>query len=226
MKKLDCRVEKLVLIDALDECDNEDHIREIINLLAQIHSIRWVELRLLITSRPDLPVRLGFIQIPESHRDFILHEIPMDVIGHDIGAFLRDKLSKIRDTYNSMALTRSQITMDWPSEQDVQALVQISVPLFIIAATMCRFVEDTRSEWDPEKKLSQVLNDNSIRSQKQLVRTYGPVLNQFLQDNMTQRQRNARIQQCRKIVGSIVIFSEPLSATSLSIILEESLGVV
>jgi hypothetical protein len=94
--------ETLIVIDALDECENEDHIITILHLLARIQSIESVKLRLLVTSRSELPVRLDFIKIPESHRNFILHEIPPPVIKHDIDAFLRNELPKIRENYNCL----------------------------------------------------------------------------------------------------------------------------
>lgn len=73
-------LEALLVIDALDECENESHIVTILHLLARIRSIKSAKLRILITSRPDLPLRLGLKKIPESHRDFILHDILPPVI--------------------------------------------------------------------------------------------------------------------------------------------------
>lgn len=92
----------LLVIDALDECEDAGHIAIILHHLARIQFIKSANLRLLVTSRPDLPVRLDFMKIPESHRDFILHDIPLPVIKHDIDAFLRNEFSRIRDAYNCL----------------------------------------------------------------------------------------------------------------------------
>ncbi len=135
----------LIVIDALDECENEGHVTIILHLLARIQSIESVKLRLLVTSRPELLVRLGFKQIPESHQNFILHEIPPPVIKHDIEAFLKNELPKIRDAYNCLPPSGEGISSDWPPERNMQVLVNMAVPLFIFAATMCHFIGET---WD------------------------------------------------------------------------------
>lgn len=136
----------LIVIDALDECENQGHIAMILHLLARIQSIESNKLRLLVTSRPELPVRLGFTKIPDSHRDFILHEVPDPIIEHDIGAFLRDEFPKIRNEYNCEPPSGVRIPSDWPYEQNLRALIIMAVPLFISAVTMCRFIGET--DWD------------------------------------------------------------------------------
>ena len=46
----------LLIVDALDECDNEDHIRTILQLLAEARSLTTVRLRVFLTSRPEIPI--------------------------------------------------------------------------------------------------------------------------------------------------------------------------
>jgi hypothetical protein len=51
----------------------------------QINNVR---LRLFLTSRPELPIRLGFKKMSaDVHKDMILHEVPLAVISHDIASF-------------------------------------------------------------------------------------------------------------------------------------------
>jgi len=47
----------IVVVDALDECDDENNIRIILQLLAEARSLNTVRLRVFLTSRPDLPIR-------------------------------------------------------------------------------------------------------------------------------------------------------------------------
>ena len=151
----------LLVIDALDECENERHIGIILHLLAQMRSIESIKLRLLVTSRPELPLRLGFMKIPEAHRNFILHDIPPRVIKHDNHVFLRDELPKIRD--NCEPSLNERIPSNWSSERNTEALVDMAVPLFIFAATMCRFIGDIW-DWDPVGKLIKILRYRSFGS--------------------------------------------------------------
>lgn len=53
----------IVVIDALDECEREEDIRAILELLARTRATRPIALRVLVTSRPELPIRLGFEQM-------------------------------------------------------------------------------------------------------------------------------------------------------------------
>ena len=53
----------LVVVDALDECDGDNDVKTIISLLATAKALRSARLRIFITSRPELPIRLGFKNI-------------------------------------------------------------------------------------------------------------------------------------------------------------------
>lgn len=50
----------VVVIDALDECDCSESIKTTLLLLSRIEAVTAVRLRIFVTSRPELPVELGF----------------------------------------------------------------------------------------------------------------------------------------------------------------------
>ncbi len=58
-----------------------------------------------MTSRPELPIRLGFTKIQGEDQDLVLHDIPRPIIEHDLRVFLKYELAKIRDEYNHDAYT-------------------------------------------------------------------------------------------------------------------------
>jgi hypothetical protein len=72
----------ILVIDALDECEDENDIKLILRLFAEAKALSTVQLRIFITSRPEIPVRLGFrVHIAEAeHQDFVLHHVPQDII--------------------------------------------------------------------------------------------------------------------------------------------------
>ncbi|MCJ1349815.1 hypothetical protein MMC31_008056, partial [Peltigera leucophlebia] len=55
----------IIVIDALDECERKEDIQAILYLLAQTKGLGPVSLRVFVTSRPDLPIRLGFKQMSD-----------------------------------------------------------------------------------------------------------------------------------------------------------------
>ena len=220
-------MDKLVLVvDALDECENEGHVKLVLHLLAQIQRLKSLNMRIFVTSRPELPIRLGFNKIADTYQDLILHEIPKPVITRDISVFLRSEFTRIRDEYNLSSSSVPVLPLEWPSEHNFQALVLTAVPLFIFAATMCRFIGETGWDWDPVGKLSKVLRYQSYGSLTQLERTYLPVLTQILRGNITEAEKSNRIQDFRNIVGPIIVLFEPLSTTSIAALLDISRRVV
>jgi Mrp family chromosome partitioning ATPase len=88
---------RVVVIDALDECEQETDIRAILQLLAQTKDIQPVPLRVVVTSRPELHIRLGFKEMPNgTYQDLVLHEVSKSTIEHDIRLFLEHELGDIR----------------------------------------------------------------------------------------------------------------------------------
>ncbi|KAL5365099.1 WD40 repeat-like protein [Aspergillus floccosus] len=197
----------VVVIDALDECEHDKDIRNIIRLLPLLQKARSIHLRVFLTSRPELPVSLGFLEIGDrAYQDLALHEIPEDVTERDIHLFLQDRFAKIRRDKN--------ISQDWPGDNVIQELVRISVPLFISAATVCRYIEN--SKWEPKLRLRELLNDQAKYVSK-MDKIYLPVLTRLLDDQESDSLEQLRLlQEFHDIVGTIVLLAAPLSINALS----------
>ncbi|KAK3360762.1 hypothetical protein B0T25DRAFT_565638 [Lasiosphaeria hispida] len=180
-----------IVIDALGKCECEDDVKLIIRLFSQAMDLASIHLRVFITSRPELPIRLGFKDIRGNYQDLAL------------------------DDYNSQDFDDEQLSPNWPGEH-IQTLVRMTTPLFIFAATICRFVAD--ETWlDPMGQLVKVLNHQSGPGSDldKLDLAYLPVLDQLVAGK-TDRARNLLASEFQKIVGPIVLLPEPLSASSLS----------
>ncbi|KAJ6092101.1 NACHT and WD40 domain protein [Penicillium canescens] len=194
----------VIVIDALDECEVDNDIRVILQLLPQLRGLSTAHVRIFLTSRPDLPIQLGFSEIRnQDYQYLVLHNIPEAAIAHDISLFLNWRLSNVRK--------QRSLPVDWPRGTDIQALVTLSVPLFIFAATVCRVLEDP--QWDPEESLTEILTHRGDRSQ--LDRTYLPILNRIL-NHQTEKQKTQLIKELREILGIIVVLESPLPVCSLS----------
>ncbi|PGG95247.1 hypothetical protein AJ79_10165 [Helicocarpus griseus UAMH5409] len=191
----------VIVIDALDERQKED-IPIIINLLSQLQESKVLRVRIFLTSRPELPVRLGFKQ-SDGHQDLDLYELPNPVIEHDIRVFLKERFSIIRKS--------REITDDWPGNDTLDTLVLMAVPLFIFAATACRFIKDGRH---PERRLKELLEAQAATSEPQMGKIYQPVLSQLLTDN--DHESKELLQEFRDIVGVIINLATPLSVDSLT----------
>ena len=204
----------ILVINALDECEDEQDARPIIRLFSQARNLnaQAVRMRIFITSRPETPIRLGFRNdIPASdHRDFILHHIPQPIIQHDITVFLRHELEIIRRDREGSSCT----PQSWPGASKIELLCKKACGLFIYASTACRFIGDR--SWDPEENLSIVLRDNYVGQSPtgDLDDMYTKILMRSITPGSRDEQRQSA--QFRQIVGSIVVLFDSLPAIALS----------
>jgi hypothetical protein len=216
----------VVAVDALDECENERDIDTLLDLWSRLPQITSVRLKLFLTSRPELPIRLKFNSMaPDAYRDMILQNaVPQATIQQDITVYLRDQFSKIREDHNVIAPREIHLANDWPGHRILQELVDMAVPLFIVAATVCRFVRDPN--WDPQEQLEKIQELRRVGDLEQMEQTYLPIL-KHLHGGLTEfRDRERLYDQFRTIVGAIISLAEPLSATSLATLLNMSLNAV
>jgi hypothetical protein len=204
----------VIVVDALDECDGDEDVRIIIRLFSQAKRLLPVRLKLFLTSRPELPIRLGFEDISGSYEGLALHQIPEPAIGHDISVFIVYELARIRDDYNKSVSQDRHLPSDWPGQTNIQSLVQMAIPLFIFATTSCRFIKDRRCG-EPEEQLAKVLKYQTKSQESELDATYLPVLDQLL-IGLTNSRKAEVVQRFQEVVGSVVMLASPLSTTSLA----------
>jgi hypothetical protein len=206
----------LVVVDALDECDREEDVRVIISLMSQLKDLKSVCLKFFTTSRPELPIRLGFGDIRGRYEDLTLQQIPEPIIEHDISMFIHDQLSRIRDEHNKTVPRYRKLPADWPSQTKIEVLVKMAIPLFIFAATACRFINERRyGEGGPDERLAKVLEYQAWGQKDDLDATYLPVLDQLLV-GITDSAKDGVVKEFRDIVGSIIILASPLSTAALA----------
>ncbi|KAJ5289111.1 WD40-repeat-containing domain protein [Penicillium angulare] len=195
----------VVVVDALDECDHNNDIRTIVRLFSLLQDAHKVCVKVFMTSRPELPTRLGFSDLGDHiYQDIALHEISEEVTEHDIRLFLIDQFAKIRADRN--------VAMEWPDYEVIQSMVSISIPLFISAATMCRYIENSKRE--PMRRLKELLQDQTHYVTK-MDKTYLPILRQLV-DDQDDEDKQELLQEFYGIIGTIILLDTPFSVNTLS----------
>jgi hypothetical protein len=125
----------IIVIDALDECEGENEIRLILKLLATANNLGTARLLIFLTSRPEMPIRLGFRAMPGIiHYDLVLYDVSRAAVDHNIAIFLRDKFREIREEFEDLPA-------NWPGDDKIVYLVERADGLFISAAMVCRFIK-------------------------------------------------------------------------------------
>jgi hypothetical protein len=204
----------VLIVDALDECDNENDTRTILHLLAEVRSLETDQLRIFLTSRPEIPIRHGFYDMRAAeHKDFVLHNILPVIINQDICTFLESNLRLIRQ--------ERCLEASWPGEQVIGRLVQNASGLFIWAATACRFIREGKKRQVIKNRLSSILQSNGsiTEPEKHLNKIYITVLRHSIPPEFSESEKEEFYSKLRNMLGSIVVLLSPLSTCSLSILL-------
>ncbi|KAJ5130731.1 uncharacterized protein N7515_006770, partial [Penicillium bovifimosum] len=196
----------VIVIDALDECEHEKDIRDLLQLLPQVTQAGPLRLRFFLTSRPDLTENYFKEWQEKDRRHMALHEIPLEITAGDIKIFLISRLKKIQED-RSLETT-------WPGEHTIDKLVAISVPLFIFAATICRFVGT--GPFPPDERLAEFLEDMEKTSSSTMHQIYLPILKQPLKELTREKDMQEFMQAFHDLIGVIVLLADPLSISALS----------
>jgi hypothetical protein len=205
-----CQSSYVLVVDALDECDNDNNIRIIIYLLAEAQSLKTVRLRVFLTSRPEGPIRYVFRQLPNAqHQDFVLHNISPSIVDRDISVFFKYNLKLIGQEHALDAC--------WPGEEIIRQLIQIAGGLFIWAATACRFIQEGKRF--ATRRLNTILRGSGsapTAPEKHLDEIYTTVLKQSVAPEYTDEEKEEACYMLRTALGSIVTLLSPLTTLSLS----------
>lgn len=142
----------VIVVNALDECEHNPDVRNIIRLLPLLQKAKALRLHIFLTSRPEPSIHLSFSKTMDNdYQDLTLDKILEELTAREIQFFLKDQFTKINRDRN--------ITTNWPGDDVIQQLVTMSVPLFISIAPVCRYIANSR--WEPRSRLEELLTDQA-----------------------------------------------------------------
>jgi NACHT domain len=213
----------VIVIDALDECFPESGAEEILILwAAEIRKLNR-QVRLLITSRPELHIWSKF-QSPALRfisQSYILHDIEKSIVRADVELFLRHSLNDIAHEFG--------LTTPWPTSYELGILVKRADVLFIYAATVIKFVAD--KHWaDPYRQLRVLLRekhvDSILQGHMSRYREVDTLYLQVLQHALSEDHDKELSLRFKNVVGAIVMLQDPLTSGSLESLLQLEPGTV
>ena len=204
----------LIIIDALDECKDEEPTSAILSILS-----RYVDeiprVKFFITGRPEPRIRSGFrlksLQpITEVLR---LQDVERSSVDNDIKLFLRTGLAEVAKTRSDCDLME-----DWPSSSDIDIICKKVAGLFICASTIIKFIASKYHT--PAERLALItsLPQSTAHEGKLGINLlYTQVLEQAFCDVDSDEQE--LYSQFRATVGAIVLVFNPLPIKALSTLL-------
>ncbi|KAF3318714.1 hypothetical protein TWF173_006730 [Orbilia oligospora] len=203
----------VIVIDALDECDNDNDVRLLVNLFGKLAELKDVDIRVFVTSRPETPIRVGFKKIDGAFEGLVLHDIEQKIIQHDIKIFFEKQFEKIVEEHDEM------LTAGWPGQNTIQQLVDFSSPLFIVASTICLLVNS--SHFGPKEQLEKILEYQSKAHISKLARIYLPVFDQLLAGK-DEDEKISIVDSVRHLLGTILVPKSSVSRQDISQLLDIS----
>jgi hypothetical protein len=147
----------VIVVDALDECDDRRAIAVFVDIVARAFRDQRMlpRLRFFFTSRVEEHIRSMFAAAPALDLTYRLSLQEFSADG-DIRTFLRSRFASI---YQQKCRLIGNISLPWPSQRDLNELVEKSSGSFIFAFTLINFVNDESDL--PHRKLQTALQSHS-----------------------------------------------------------------
>jgi NACHT domain len=206
----------VVVIDAIDECGN--YRAQILSLLCNARLKLPIRFKLFVSLRPehDLETSLSSQGTDWGAESFILHDVDASVVRGDIERFLHFRLSKIAANYSEIIDPRL-----WPSPEAISSLAEKSDKLFIFAATVVKFIEDTND--DPRSQLNVVLR-TTVRNGPSPYQQLDQLYQQVLEHALPESTDDAVLEQFRTVMGAVTLLYDTLTIFALGRLLQMETG--
>lgn len=146
---------KIIIIDGLDECNGGETQQAIVHCFTSTLTQHKLPVRVLILSRLERPIRDSFSR-PDLRGAYVSLVLDDDYqANRDIELFLRESFNDIRQTH----VLKPHIPEAWPSDHDINTLIQKSSGQFIFASTVIRYTNSPCHR--PRDRLQDVLGIGS-----------------------------------------------------------------
>ncbi|CUA70041.1 Kinesin-like protein KIF21A [Rhizoctonia solani] len=186
----------VIVIDALDECDNKESTGRILDIL--LSKAAELPIKFLVSSRPEPEIydRLVDNQITSQ---LILHELDKGEVQADIETYFRAQLTRME-----------------PLEEQIAALVERAGILFIYAATAVRYIAYDNFRSDPHDRLRTILagpESQEDGENDEIDQLYTVVLEAALGNR---RLRRIERDNMRQVLHTVVCARDHLTISALS----------
>ena len=207
----ECAISTVIIVDALDECKDDEPASAILSVLGQFVS-EIPKVKFFLTGRPESRIQEGF-RLPllaKATDVLILHEVKAGLVHNDIRRFLKHSFLEIANCRNGLD--------GWPTEEQLDLLCERAGGLFIYAAATAKFI-DNRND-NPRERLDFLLRspENSAYEGKAKLKTnttldslYVTILQGAFGDD--DPRTDPRV---RSVLGAVILATNPLSPSTIA----------
>jgi hypothetical protein len=202
----------LIVIDAMDECTEDDRgypggdllpilLRGLLQLSGRV--------KLLLTSRAEPTISKMFKDASLGAQQTVmrLHDLDGAVVRSDIRTYLTRSFAHIVKEHSDLNLR------NWPSPEDLDVLVNLADVLFVYAATVVRFVGTPKHS--PRARLDLMLarrEGNHASPYHSLDQLYMQILTASVKSEQ-QQDEDMLCETLRAVVGSIIASPVPINVS-------------
>ncbi|KZV76324.1 hypothetical protein PENSPDRAFT_747783 [Peniophora sp. CONT] len=194
----------VLVIDALDECSDEDVTRDLLSRLVRISAA--LPVKFFLTSRPEPHIRQQLEALDPSLSQILrLHDIEQDIVKADISLYLARGLRSMREP---------NFPPKWPHKADIATLTRLSGKLFIYAFTALQYLRK-----DPMGRLPK-LTGTVVTAGRPLTQPLDAIYSLILSEAMDPDEYEPdEINLTRQTIATIVTVREPMTVESLGSLL-------
>ena len=207
------KVSTLVIIDALDECKDEEPSSAILSVLSR-YVDRIPHVKFFITGRPEPRIRSGFRlkSLRPVTEVFRLHDVARSSVDHDIELYFKTQFTDIVKSRSDCDFTE-----DWPNPSDIDILCAKAAGLFIYAAMVVKFVAFRHR--NPTRQLDRIISlpeSTTYEGRAGVDLLYTKILEQAAADVDRVEDDEEIYSNFKSVVGAVILAHNPLSAKALS----------
>ena len=206
-------IQTLIIIDALDECKDEEPASAILSVLSR-YMDEIPDVKFFITGRPEPRIDSGFRlrSLQPITEVFKLHNVQRSSVDSDIKLFFRAQLTEIVKTRRDCDFTE-----DWPSSSNIKILCEKTAGFFIYASTVVKLLNSRLR--GPAEQLERIISlpqNTTHEGRSGIDLLYSQVLEQAVIDVDTEDDGNEIYRRFKAVVGTVLLVFNPLSVRALS----------
>ena len=206
----------VIIIDALDECKDEEPASAVLSILGQFVS-EIPKVKFFVTGRPEPRIREGFRlpMLAEATDVFVLHEVEPSRVDNDIRLFFNHKFSDL--------VRRRHGLDDWPTKEQLDLLCERAAGLFVYAVATVKFIDKQSASSRKQMDLLLQSPESTTREAKtkftgntSLDSLYASILQEAFGD-VDDSDNDPRV---RLVLGAMILAVNPLSPSTIAKVLD------
>ena len=207
-------ISTVIVIDALDECKDEEPASALLSVLGQFLS-EIPNVKFFLTGRPEPRIQEGFRlpSLAETTDTFVLHNVELSLVSNDIRLFLKQSFLEISRRRHGLE--------GWPAEEQLDSLCNRAAGLFVYAVATVKFIDHKHNS--PKERLDHLLltpgssvyeGTAEVKPNATLDSLYMSILQEAFGTGTQEDDEKARY-----ILGAVTLAINPLSPSTIATLL-------